>query len=48
MVIALLEHFPQLQVRRIVSQFIEELSFFGESDKGWVMGRAIVADFNWT
>jgi len=30
-----------------VTHFIEELSFPSESDKDWVMGRAILARLKW-
>ena len=34
--------------RQRVTHFIEELPFLTESDKDWVMGRAILARLNWT
>jgi hypothetical protein len=36
------------EVERGRSQFTEELSFLSESDKDWVMGRAIVERLKWT
>jgi len=33
--------------RQRVTHFTEELSFLSESDKDWVMGRAILARLNW-
>jgi len=34
--------------RQRITHFTEELSFLSESDKDWVMGRAIVQRLNWT
>ena len=34
--------------RQRISHFTEELSFLSESDKDWVMGRAIVQRLKWT
>ena len=34
--------------RQRITHFTEELPFLSESDKDWVMGRAIVARLNWT
>jgi hypothetical protein len=34
--------------RQRISHFTKELSFFSESDKDWVMGRAIVQRLKWT
>ena len=34
--------------RQRVTQFTEELDFLSESDKDWVMGRAILARLGWT
>ena len=34
--------------RQRITHFTEELSFLSESDKDWVMGRAIVARLKWT
>jgi hypothetical protein len=34
--------------RQRISHFIEELSFLSESNKDWVMGRAIVQRLKWT
>jgi hypothetical protein len=33
--------------RQRVTHFTEELSFLSESDKDWVMGRAILARLKW-
>ena len=40
--------FAKATYRQRVTQFTEELSFLSESDKDWVMGRAILARLNWT
>jgi hypothetical protein len=34
--------------RQRITQFTEELPFLSESDKDWVMGRAIVERLKWT
>jgi predicted TIM-barrel fold metal-dependent hydrolase len=34
--------------RQRVTHFTEELSFLTDSDKDWIMGRAILARLNWT
>jgi hypothetical protein len=34
--------------RQRISHFTEELPFLSESDKDWVMGRAIVQRLKWT
>ena len=34
--------------RQRITHFTEELSFLSESDKYWVMGRAIVQRLKWT
>jgi predicted TIM-barrel fold metal-dependent hydrolase len=34
--------------RQRITHFTEELSFLSETDKDWVMGRAIVARLKWT
>jgi len=34
--------------RQRISHFTEELSFLSESNKNWVMGRAIVQRLKWT
>ena len=39
--------FAKATYRQRVTQFTEELSFLSESDKDWVMGRAILARLNW-
>jgi predicted TIM-barrel fold metal-dependent hydrolase len=31
-----------------ITHFTEELPFLSESDKDWVMGKAILARLNWT
>ena len=33
---------------RPITQFTEELPFLSESDKDWVLGRAIVQRLKWT
>ena len=40
--------YAKASYRQRISHFTEELSFLSESDKDWVMGRAIVARLNWT
>ena len=40
--------YAKASYRQRISQFTEELSFLGESDKDWVMGRAIMQRLNWT
>jgi predicted TIM-barrel fold metal-dependent hydrolase len=39
--------FGKASYRQRVTHFTEELSFLSESDKDWVMGRAILARLNW-
>jgi len=39
--------FAKASYRQRVTHFTEELSFLSESDKDWVMGRAILARLNW-
>ncbi len=39
--------FAKATYRQRVTHFTEELSFLSESDKDWVMGRAILARLNW-
>ena len=39
--------FARASYRQRVAHFTEELSFLSESDKDWVMGRAILARLNW-
>jgi predicted TIM-barrel fold metal-dependent hydrolase len=39
--------FTKASYRQRVTHFTEELSFLSESDKDWVMGRAILARLNW-
>ena len=40
--------YAKASYRQRVSQFTEELSFLSESDKDWVMGRAIMQRLKWT
>jgi predicted TIM-barrel fold metal-dependent hydrolase len=40
--------FAKASYRQRISHFTEELGFLSESDKDWVMGRAILARLNWT
>jgi predicted TIM-barrel fold metal-dependent hydrolase len=40
--------YAKASYRQRISHFTEELSFLSESDKDWVMGRAIMARLNWT
>jgi predicted TIM-barrel fold metal-dependent hydrolase len=40
--------FTKATYRQRITHFTEELSFLSESDKDWVMGRAILARLNWT
>jgi predicted TIM-barrel fold metal-dependent hydrolase len=40
--------FTKASYRQRVTHFTEELKFLSESDKDWVMGRAIVARLKWT
>jgi predicted TIM-barrel fold metal-dependent hydrolase len=39
--------FAKASYRQRVTHFTEELSFLSDSDKGWVMGRAILARLKW-
>jgi L-fuconolactonase len=39
--------FAKASYRQRVTHFTEELSFLSESDKDWVMGRAILTRLNW-
>ena len=39
--------FAKASYRQRVTHLTEELSFLSESDKDWVMGRAILARLNW-
>jgi predicted TIM-barrel fold metal-dependent hydrolase len=39
--------FAKATYRQRVTHFTEELSFLSESDKDWVMGRAIMARLDW-
>jgi len=39
--------YAKASYRQRISHFTEELSFLSESDKDWVMGRAIVARLSW-
>jgi hypothetical protein len=40
--------YAKASYRQRIIQFTGELSFLSESDKDWVMGRAIVARLKWT
>ena len=40
--------FVKVSYRQRVTHFTEELSFLSETDKDWVMGRAILARLKWT
>jgi predicted TIM-barrel fold metal-dependent hydrolase len=40
--------YAKASYRQRVSHFTEELSFLSDSDKDWVMGRAITQRLNWT
>jgi predicted TIM-barrel fold metal-dependent hydrolase len=40
--------YAMARYRQRISNFTEELSFLSESDKDWVMGRAIVERLKWT
>ena len=40
--------YAKASYRQRISQFTEELPFLSESDKDWVMGRAIVERLKWT
>ena len=40
--------YAKASYRQRITQFTEELSFLSESDKDWVMGRAIVQRLKWT
>jgi hypothetical protein len=40
--------FAKASYRQRVTHFTEELSFLSESDKDWVMGRAIMQRLKWT
>ena len=40
--------YAKASYRQRISQFTEELSFLSDSDKDWVMGRAIVQRLKWT
>jgi hypothetical protein len=39
--------FSRATYRQRVTQFTEELPFLTESDKDWIMGRAILARLRW-
>jgi hypothetical protein len=39
--------FTQVTWRQRITHFTEELSFLSESDKDWVMGRAIMERLKW-
>ena len=40
--------FTRVPYRQRITHITEELPFLSESDKDWVMGRAILARLNWT
>lgn len=40
--------YAKASYRQRISQFTEELPFLTESDKDWVMGRAVIERLNWT
>src|SRR5437870_1181647 len=40
--------YAKASYRQRISHFTEELSFLSESDKDWVMGRAIMQRLKWT
>jgi predicted TIM-barrel fold metal-dependent hydrolase len=40
--------YAQATYRQRVTQFTEEMPFLSESDKDWIMGRAIIARLRWT
>ena len=40
--------YAKASYRQRISHFTEELSFLSESDKDWVMGRAILQRLKWT
>jgi predicted TIM-barrel fold metal-dependent hydrolase len=40
--------FVKATYRQRITHFTEELSFLSESDKDWVMGRAIIERLKWT
>jgi len=40
--------YAKASYRQRISQFTEELPFLSESDKDWVMGRAIIERLKWT
>jgi predicted TIM-barrel fold metal-dependent hydrolase len=40
--------FAKASYRQRITQFTQELSFLSESDKDWVMGRAIMERLKWT
>ena len=39
--------FARATWRQRITHFTEELTFLSESDKDWVMGRAIMARLRW-
>jgi hypothetical protein len=39
--------FARVTYRPRVTHFTEELPFLSESDKDWIMGRAILARLRW-
>ncbi len=39
--------FAKASYRQRITHFTEELNFLSESDKDWIMGRAILARLNW-
>jgi predicted TIM-barrel fold metal-dependent hydrolase len=40
--------YAKASYRQRITQFTEELTFLSESDKDWVMGRAIMQRLKWT
>ena len=41
-------HFRRSSLRQRITHYTEELSFLSESDKDWVMGRAIMERLKWS
>ena len=39
--------FAKATYRQRITHFTEELSFLSDSDKDWIMGRAILARLKW-
>jgi L-fuconolactonase len=40
--------YAKASYRQRITQFTEELNFLSDSDKDWVMGRAILQRLKWT